>query len=56
MVLVCLVISQNHVIKGSCAFIGSNPSRYVTVLLSLVNLVSLVNGIKLPIDFGIPSC
>ena len=26
-VLVYHVISQDHVIKGSCAFIGSSPSR-----------------------------
>ena len=42
MVLVCLVISQNHVIKGSCDFIGSNPLRYVTVLPSLVTIDTLV--------------
>ena len=42
MVLVCLVISQNHVIEGSCFLIGGNPSRYVTVLPSFVTIGLLV--------------
>ena len=42
MVIACLVISQDHVIKGSCAFIGSNPSRFVTALPSLVAIGTLV--------------
>ena len=30
------VISQDHVIKGPCDFIGRRPSRYVTILPSLI--------------------
>ena len=35
-VLVCHVISQGQVIKGSRVFVGKNPSNYVTILASLV--------------------
>ena len=34
--LVCHVILQDHVVKGSCDFIGGSPSWYVTTLQSLV--------------------
>ena len=34
--LICYVISQNHVIEGSCNFMSENFSWYVTTLLSLV--------------------
>ena len=30
------MVSKNHAIKGSCDFIGRRPSRYVTVLPSLL--------------------
>ena len=36
MILVCLVISQDQVIKGSCDFKGKSPSRQVNILPSLV--------------------
>ena len=42
MVLVCHVILQCHIIKGSCDFIGGSPSWYVTTLSSL-----LVIGIEI---------
>ena len=35
-ILVCHVISQNHVIKGSSEFLGRSPSRKVTTLPSLM--------------------
>ena len=35
-VLVCDVISYDHVIKGSFDFIGKSPSRKLAILLSLV--------------------
>ena len=36
MVLVYHLILQDHVIKGSCDFMGKSLSRYVTILPSLV--------------------
>ena len=36
MVLVCYVSSRDHVIKGSCDYMGRSPSRLVTILPSLV--------------------
>ena len=36
MILICHLISQDHVIKGSCGFMGGSPLWYVTTLLSLV--------------------
>ena len=42
MVLVSLMILQNHLIKGSCAFIGNSPSRSVIILPSLVTIYTLV--------------
>ena len=36
MVLVCQKIYQDHIIKGSSDVIGRSPSRYVTILPSLV--------------------
>ena len=35
-ILVCHVISQDHVIKGLCPFIDSSPSRLVIILRSVV--------------------
>ena len=35
-ILVCHVISQNHVIKGSFNFVGTSPLREVIILPSLV--------------------
>ena len=34
--LVCHVISEDHLIKGSCDFIGGSPSSYVATLSSLM--------------------
>ena len=42
MVLVCHVILQDHVIKGSCNFMGGNPSWQVIALPSLVAIAVLV--------------
>ena len=36
MVLVCNLISQDHVIKGSCNFLGENTSWKVTTFLNLL--------------------
>ena len=36
MVLVCHVISQDHVVKGSCDFMGRSPSNEVPFLPSFV--------------------
>ena len=36
MVLVCHMIFPDHVIKGSCDFLGRNPSRQFTILQGLV--------------------
>ena len=36
MVLVCHVISQDHMVKGSCDFMGGSPLWYVTTLPSWV--------------------
>ena len=35
-VLVCHMISKDHMIQGSCDFIGGIPSWNVTILLCLV--------------------
>ena len=40
--LVCHEISQGHMIKGSCDFIGRSPPRLVTVLPSLVAISTVV--------------
>ena len=42
MILVCHVISHKQVIKGSCNFISRSPSRYVTILLCLVAIGTVV--------------
>ena len=42
MVLVCHLISQNHVIKVSCDLIGRSPSREVIILPSLLTISILV--------------
>ena len=42
MILVCQVISQYNVIKGSCDLIGRSPSRLVTILPSLVAIGTMV--------------
>ena len=36
MVLVCHVISQDHMVKGSCDFMGGSPLWYVATLPSWV--------------------
>ena len=46
MILVCHVILLDHVIKGSCDFIGKNPSTYVIILLGLVAINTLIAEIK----------
>ena len=40
--LVCLVISQDRVIKGSCDYMGGSLSRKVTVLPSFVAIGTAV--------------
>ena len=42
MILVCHVILQNRVIKGSCEFMGKTPSRQVTILPSLLIIGTVV--------------
>ena len=42
MSLVYKVICQDHVIKGSGGHINGSPSRYVTILASLVAIDTLV--------------
>ena len=42
MVLVCHMIYQEHVIKGSCYYISRTRSRQVNILLSLKDLSTLV--------------
>ena len=44
------MVSQGHVIKGSCDFIGMSPSRYITILPSLVAMGTVVVEIN---DFGL---
>ena len=41
MALVCHVISEDHVIKGSYDFLGDSSSRQVTIQPSLVAIVTL---------------
>ena len=40
--IICDVILQDHVIKGSCDYIEGSSSLYVTALLSLVPVVIVV--------------
>ena len=42
MFLVYQVISQDHVIKWSCDFIGGSPSWQVTIMPSLVAIANVV--------------
>ena len=42
LVLVSLVILEDHVIKGSCDFMCKSPPTKVTILLSLVALETVV--------------
>ena len=42
MVLVCYVISQDHLTKGSSNIIGRHPSREVTILSRLVVIDNVV--------------
>ena len=42
MVLACHVMLQDHLIRGSCDFMGSNPSRRSTILPSLVVIATLL--------------
>ena len=39
--LVCHVTSHDHLIKGSCRFIGGSSLQYVTTVVSVV-IISLV--------------
>ena len=48
MVLICHVISQDHLIKGSCNFMRS-PSRWTRILPSLVTMATLM--VELRFDF-----
>ena len=41
-VLACHVISHDHAIRESCDFIGSGPSRWATILPTLVVKDTLV--------------
>ena len=41
MVLVCHVISQDHLINGSSDFVGRSTSKQVTTLQNLVAIVTL---------------
>ena len=51
MVLVCHIISQNHLIKVSYDFMGRSPSRQVSILQKLVAIITLVVGYK---EFSLP--
>ena len=42
MLLVCQVISQDHLTKGSGNIIGRNPSGFVTIMSSLVAIDTVV--------------
>ena len=42
MTLVCYVILENHVIKGSRDFMGRSPLRRATILPDLVAITTLV--------------
>ena len=42
MVLACHVILQDHVIKGSCDFIGRSPSRKIIIQPSLTAIGTVV--------------
>ena len=42
MTLVCHVILQNHLIKGSSEFMGKTQSKYVTIFLRLVAIGTVV--------------
>ena len=68
MILVCPMISQDHVIKRSCYFMGRSLSKQVTILKSVVAIATLLSkghvilwveaphGKSLPCQFGAHSC
>ena len=51
MVLVCHIISQNHLIKVSFDFMRRSPSRQVSILQKLVAITTLVVGYN---EFSLP--
>ena len=56
-VLVCQVISQDHLMKLSCDFMDRSPSRQVTILQSLMAIATVVedgshNNFSLSRDFA----
>ena len=48
MILVCLVILQEQVIKGSCDFMGTSPSMWVIILsqISFMYLLPKFRGLE----------
>ena len=42
MVLVCNVISADHMINGSCDFVGRSQPRSVTILQILVTMATVM--------------
>ena len=45
MVLACHVMSQDHVIRGSCDFIGSSALKRAAILPNLGVIATLVAGL-----------
>ena len=40
--LICHVTSHDHLIEGSCAFVGDSSFQYVTTLTSLVTIGTVI--------------
>ena len=52
MILVCHMISENHMIKESCDFMAVTPSWNVTTLLSLMAISIVVMNNNLVVEEG----
>ena len=46
--MVCHIISDDHVVKGSCEFMGGNAHMEVTTLPSLVTIDIVVWKVTIP--------
>ena len=46
MYLICHVTLQDHLIQGSCKFIGGSSLQYITMLASLMTIDIVIAEIK----------
>ena len=53
MILVCCMISQDHIIRGSCAFIGSGPLTWIIIVSRMVAIDALIVEICFCLTHGL---